>query len=151
MIFSKPWSSRNHISWFEVQKWSFGFIDFENWSKTNQNNGGNNRAWLDPVHQDIVSTFQKLSSKVSNVKSQTSIRKSKLFRTKIDNFLISAPTNGGVSFCRSSVVGDKILMTIRPVCSRLRRPQAAAFGGITWITSMQIKLETHPVSNILQK
>ena len=47
-------------------------------------------------------------------------------------FEIQRPQMGGCLFVGPSVRlsdGDKILMCTEPDCSRLRRPQATAFGG----------------------
>ena len=60
---------RNDISWYEVQSLPFGLMNFENSSESNQINGGNKHEFLDWVHQNILSTFQKMYSEVSNVKS----------------------------------------------------------------------------------
>ena len=55
-------------------------------------------------------------------------------------FLNLVPTNGGVSFCRRPSVGDKILIHMQPVCSRLRRPQAAALGGMNYLIPIMIDI-----------
>ena len=53
----------------------FGLMNFENPSQANRINGVNKHDWLYLVDQNVLSTFQKMWHKVSNVKSQSSIRK----------------------------------------------------------------------------
>ena len=82
-------------------------------------------------NKTFVSTFKRVRTKfqTSNVKFRL-VKANCLEQKWIISWFQRPQMGGCVFFGRTDGRSVTIFLSIRPVCSRLRRPQAAAFGGI---------------------